>query len=231
MLLQMPSLDTQGIRKPRTAVKEGFNRLDRSAPIGRVRPCMEVSGNAKFFGIRNRLKARILAMVCVVTTLLVPPTNAAELKSETAAAFDRYIRATEKQIADDLPTGHFLLIDSLPAPARQQIYTQLRQGQIYIEQLHTKEDGKPIQVPVGLIHHWVGVAFIPGGTLSRTVFVLQDYDNHKRIYKPDVRQSKLLQHQGNEFKVYPLHGFFLEKPISINEASDPRVCRQLPEEA
>ena len=144
----------------------------------------------------------MLAIACAVTTLLVPRANSAELKSDTAAAFDRYIRATEQRMAGDLATGHFLVVDSLPTPARQRIYMQLRQGQVYIEQLHTKEDGKPIQAPDGLIHHWVGVAFIPGGTLSRTVAVLQDYDNHKKIYRPDVRESKLLEHQGNKFKVY-----------------------------
>lgn len=144
----------------------------------------------------------MLAIACTITSLLVALAHSAELKSDTAAAFDRYIRATEHQSADDLCAGHFLVVDRLPTPAGQQIYTQLRQGQIYIAQLHTKEDGRTIQVPGGLIHDWVGVAFIPGGTLSRTVAVLHDYDNHKKIYRPDVRQSKLLEHQGNEFKVY-----------------------------
>ena len=142
------------------------------------------------------------AIACAVTTLLVPRANSAELKSDTAAAFDRYIRATEQQMADDLATGRFLVVDSLPTPARQRIYMQLRQGQVYIEQLHTKEDAKPIQTPGGLIHHWVGVAFIPGCTLSQTIAVLQDYDNHKEIYKPDVQRSKLLEHKGTEFTVY-----------------------------
>lgn len=77
-------------------------------------------------------------------------------------------------------------------PTGEQVYAQLRQGQVFIEQLHTKQEGETIQVPGGLIHHWVGVAFIDGAALAQTATVLQDYDNHKKIYKPDVRQSMLL---------------------------------------
>jgi hypothetical protein len=151
---------------------------------------------------RQRSIVRQLILACPVVALLVPPANGVELRSETAAAFDRYIRATETRMAADLNGDHFLIVDGLPEARRKQAYTQLRQGQLYIEQLHTKADGRPVHVPGGLIHHWVGLGFIPGGTLSRTLAVLQDYDNHKTTYKPDVRESKLLEHNGNEFKVY-----------------------------
>jgi hypothetical protein len=134
--------------------------------------------------------------------LLVVPTQAAELKPDTVTAFDHYIRATEAQHAKDLRSGDFLIIDHLRDASRQETYARLRQGQIYIEQLHTKEDGRPIPIPGGLVHHWAGVIFIPGATLSQVLAVLQDYDNHKNIYSPDVRRSKLLEHNGNEFKVY-----------------------------
>lgn len=139
---------------------------------------------------------------CVMVGLLVASAQATELKANTAAAFDRYIRATGAEHTDDLRNGHFLVIDRLPDSFRQETYARLRQGQIYIEQLHTKEDGRPIPVPDGLVHHWAGVIFIPGASLSQVLAVLQDYDNHKNVYKPDVRRSKLLEHDGNEFKIY-----------------------------
>jgi hypothetical protein len=31
---------------------------------------------------------------------------------------------------------------------------------------------------------------------------VQDYDNHKNIYKPDVIASKLISHHGNDFQIY-----------------------------
>lgn len=147
-------------------------------------------------------KARRVVLACALLILLVPSADGVELKAETAAAFDRYIHATEERMVDDLRDGRFLLTDGLPDAARRQAYIQLRQGRLYVEQLHTREHGKTVQVPGGLIHDWVGLAFIPGATLPRTVAVLQDYDNHQSIYKPDVRRSKLLEHKGNDFKVY-----------------------------
>jgi hypothetical protein len=138
----------------------------------------------------------------LVVGVLVAPTQAAELKPDTAAAFDRYIRATEAQHADDLRSGHFLVIDRPPEASRREIYARLHQGQIYTEQLHTKEDGRPIPIPGGLVHHWAGVIFMPGTNLSQVLAVLQDYDNHKNVYKPEVRRSKLLEHSRNEFKIY-----------------------------
>src|SRR5215472_10290635 len=106
---------------------------------------------------------------CLVVGVLATSAQATELKASTAAAFDRYIRATEAQHADDLRNGRFLIIDSLPDPAPQESYAKLRQGQLYIEQLHIKEDGHSIPIPGGLVHHWVGVMFVPGGALSEVI--------------------------------------------------------------
>jgi len=149
-----------------------------------------------------RTHKRRLAVTCVIAGLLGPFANASELRPETVAAFDRYIHATEERMSNDLSHGRFLVIDNLPASSRQQAYSLLKQGQFYIEPLSTKDDGKTIPVPGGLIHHWVGVAFIPGATFSQTLAVLQDYDHHKITYRPAVRDSKLLAHRGNDFKVY-----------------------------
>ena len=133
---------------------------------------------------------------------LARPARASELKSETAAAFDHYAQVTEARMNDDLEKDHFLAIDRLPDPRRQAAYDRIQRGEIYVEPLRTLDEGHPIRVPSGMIHHWVGVIFIPGATLADVLAVLRDYDNHKNIYKPDIRESKLLEHDGNEFKVY-----------------------------
>jgi hypothetical protein len=57
-------------------------------------------------------------------------------------------------------------------------------------------------VPNGLIHHWIALGFIPNTTLQQVLALLQDYDHHEVIYKPDVLRSKLLITEGNRFKVY-----------------------------
>jgi hypothetical protein len=51
-----------------------------------------------------------------------------------------------------------------------------------------------MKCPHGLIHHWVGVIFIPGATLEQTLRIVEDYDHHADYYRPDVMRSKILEH-------------------------------------
>jgi hypothetical protein len=128
--------------------------------------------------------------------------HAAELQRQTAAAFDRYTRATEARLAKTATRdGPFLFIDARPAN-RAEAYAALGQGRVLVEPVNADEGGRPIEAPYGLIHDWVGLVFIPGATLERTLAVIQDYDNEENIYAPEVRRSKLLKHEGDYFEVY-----------------------------
>jgi hypothetical protein len=139
----------------------------------------------------------------IFTCLLVATAQATELKPETVSAFDRYIRATEaRMVEEDTRQNRFLRIDGLPEHQRQDSYVRLRRGEILVEPLRTTEGGNQIQVPQGLIHHWSGIVFIPGATLSQTLAVLQDYNNHAKFYKPTIERSKLLERAGDNFKVF-----------------------------
>src|SRR6266852_7707410 len=129
--------------------------------------------------------------------------GAAELKHETTEAFNQYVRITEDRMTEGMREGRsFLSVDTFPELQRDKLYTQLRQGNIVIEQLETFENEKPIRVPNGLIHHWIAVGFVPGVTLQQVLALMQDYDHHEGIYKPDVLRSRLLNADGNYFKVY-----------------------------
>jgi hypothetical protein len=128
--------------------------------------------------------------------------RASELKPETVAAFDRYIAATEARMGEDARLNQFLIVDRLPDLQRREAYDQLQRGQAYIEELHTKQDNRPIHIPSGLIHHWVGVKFIPKGTLSETLAVLNDFNSEPEIYKPEIRRAKLIEQNGNKSKIY-----------------------------
>lgn len=147
-------------------------------------------------------RLHLLSAAFVVCGLLGHhPVGATELKPDTEAAFDRYIRVTETQMDNDTGSGRFLVVDALPDKLRQQAYQELRRGQLYIQEVETKDDEQSIRVPNGLVHHWAGVMFVAGGTLFEVIAVLQDYDHHKEIYGPEVRNSRLLYHDGNEFRV------------------------------
>ena len=54
----------------------------------------------------------------------------------------------------------------------------------------------------GLVHDWSGCVFIPGATLERTLALVQDYDHHKDVYRPEVIDSKLLSRNGGDFRIY-----------------------------
>jgi len=137
----------------------------------------------------------------MLVCLAAHPVEAAELKKETVAAFDRYVGASEGRIKSELHDGPFLFIDELPETHRVEAYAQLRMGQVLVKQVNTKEEGDHIEVPHGLIHDWIGVPFIPNASLAQTLAVVQKYDNHQNIYKPEVRHSKLLNRNGDNFKV------------------------------
>jgi hypothetical protein len=59
-----------------------------------------------------------------------------------------------------------------------------------------------VKVRDGLIHDWIGAAFILGTTVKHALALVQDYNNHKNIYQPEVIDSKLISHHGNNFQIY-----------------------------
>jgi hypothetical protein len=141
-------------------------------------------------------------MFLILAGLAGASAHAAQLKPETAAAFEHYVAATEARMDEDVRLNQFLVIDQLPDLQRKEAYDQLQQGQIYIEELHTREDHHPIHIPSGLVHHWVGVIFIPKATLAEADAVLNDFKDEPEIYKPDIRKARLIEQNGSGSKIY-----------------------------
>lgn len=117
-----------------------------------------------------------------------------ELTRETAEAFDSYIRVSESRLQKQIEDGPFLWVDG--ASERKE---RVRAGQVISEPVIGKGDS---DVPDGLIHDWIGAVFIPKVTLAKTLRLVEDYDNHKRIYQPEVVDSKLLSRDGNDYKIF-----------------------------
>lgn len=127
---------------------------------------------------------------------------AAALTPATAAAFDRYARLTERRInAEVARSADFLWIDTLPEGRRAEVLRGLKQGGVIIERLQTRDGSKEIQVPDGLIHHWVGTVFVPRAGVKEAVALMQDYDRHSEYFAPAIARSKLLERDGNRFRV------------------------------
>lgn len=139
--------------------------------------------------------------------IVVSPTSklqCVDLKPQTLTAFSRYVELTEMRLDNQLKRpGQFLYVEGLPEARRAQALASLRNGEIFIEPLITPDpSGNKIVPPGGMIHHWLGVVFVPGATLRQTLELVEDYDRHQDIYKPEVVRSKLVSRNADEFKMF-----------------------------
>lgn len=148
------------------------------------------------------------ALLLAVCSFSAPSASSADpvpekLRSETVAAFDRYVKLTDGRNEMELKRGSALLwIDALPEAERAAAYSAIKHGEVQVRQLSTLDNGKPIDCPGGMIHHWVGVIFIPDAKLDDVLRVLEDYDHQSIYYAPDVERSKIESRDGDHFRVF-----------------------------
>lgn len=117
------------------------------------------------------------------------------LKPRTLKSFDDYIREAEVAMEQNLrDEDAFLWSDATAERARQ-----VREGQI-VAQLWSGSG--PLTIPDGLIHDWISAAFTAGVTVQETLALVQDYDEHRNIYQPEVVASKLIRQRGGDFQIY-----------------------------
>lgn len=133
-----------------------------------------------------------LLAACVAA---VRPLQATELQGATAEAFQRYVRLTETRIESEVADPkRFLYLDSLPEKHKQAMLSSLHGGWVFTERMRTREDGKEIEVPDGMVHHWMAIGFLPRATLQQVVGLAEDYSRHVEIYAPDIQKAEVLSH-------------------------------------
>jgi hypothetical protein len=126
---------------------------------------------------------------------MVQTANVVTLKPKTLEAFDEYMRNAEEAMQPSL-SGRSAFLWSDQNSERAQ---HVKQGQIVA--LLWAGDG-PVNISNGLIHDWVGAALVPDVTVGQVLALVQNYDNHQNIYEPEVMESKLLSHDGNDFAIF-----------------------------
>lgn len=118
-----------------------------------------------------------------------------QLKEATLEAFAEYIREAEAGMERTLDEeGAFLWSDGEADRDRR-----VRKGETVAQ---FWSGARPVTVPDGLIHDWIGATMIRGATVEQTLALVQDYNNHKNIYKSEVIDSKLISRRGNDFQIY-----------------------------
>ncbi len=151
------------------------------------------------------------------------PAAAAELKARTIAAYDRYVKHTEARIAAHLqPDQPFLWLDRVPQATRNVMLADLAKGNVLIEARRMREaNGKELAIPDGMVHHWIGLVHIPGATLPQVLALMQDYNSHATVYKPEVVRARELERNGDFFRIF--YRFYKHKVISVTVDTDQEV--------
>jgi len=153
--------------------------------------------------------------------------HSAELRSPTIEAFDRYTRIAESNIeAEVTAPDRFLHVFHGDAAERTKTDRALRRGEIAIERLKATDHGRRIDVPEGLIHHWIGSIYVPDVTLRSAVAVLQDFDQHAELFRPNIARSKILEHDGDRFRL--ALRFNMKKIISVTVDTESRRDHEVP---
>lgn len=117
-----------------------------------------------------------------------------ELKQETIDGFDHYIAELEQKLQPRWHGMNFLGIDNEPESREK-----LVEGSILI---HPANGNGLIAVKSGLIQDWNAAVFLPHCTLKTVLGIVEDYDHHKEIYKPQIADSKLESHHGDDFQFF-----------------------------
>ena len=115
------------------------------------------------------------------------------LDGRTLDAWNDYIsQAGTRMMERTQAQSQFLWVDEMPG-----LRSQLRKGQVYVAPVGS---GHPKRVPAGLIHDWLGAAFLPNATLEDTIRVVTDYNRYKEFYGPLMVESTSLGSDGQDYK-------------------------------
>jgi hypothetical protein len=155
-----------------------------------------------------------------------------QLKSETRQALEKYVRLTDLRNEAELKRGSALLwIDGLPEAERTAAYTALKNGEVRIQKLETKDNGETIHCAGGMIHHWLGIVFIPGAKTDDVLHILEDYNHHSTYFTPDVERSKIESHEGDHFRVFLRFRRHKVITVVLNTEHDVQYYRDSPDKA
>lgn len=135
------------------------------------------------------MRPRMLAIML----LLAVPCLAAQLTLPAQEVFENYAAALEKRLAQQHASPDtYLAVFNLAGTERADAERQLRSGAMRVEPVN----GGTHEVSGGLLHHWRGTAFVPGGKAKDMLALLRDYDHLARYYAPEVESSRALSDHG-----------------------------------
>jgi hypothetical protein len=116
-------------------------------------------------------------------------------REETVSAWERAVELTESRILRELSSkAGFLATDFLPRVDRESVSRALEAGEVF-----TTAPGR-VEIPGGMVHHWLGAVLVPGADVEDLVRWLQEYDEHDERFD-DVEDSRLLSRE-DRFEIF-----------------------------
>lgn len=162
------------------------------------------------------MKNRLPAWPFIALIIGPVSAHAATLKSETVQAWDAYIQNVDESMRERTRSGGRFLW-TFEDPER---VAKVRGGEVVVAPAPGQN---PKKVPGGLIHHWIGAAFMPGMTIDRILTVTRDYDRYKDFYTPYVVDSRLVGRKGPEdhFTMQIMNkAFFVKNALDADYLTD-----------
>ena len=158
--------------------------------------------------------SRGLVLIAIAFALGATTPAHADLQQKTVDAFDRYVRLSESRMeGEERSDQGFLYTDRLAPAEKAAAERQARSAVPFMTRVETRDGNRRIDVPDGLIHHWVGVIFMPGVTVDQAVDLMQAYDRHADVFAPVIVRSRTLAHEGDHFRFYLR--FYVKKIIGV----------------
>ncbi len=156
-------------------------------------PVQSIVGAPARVSRRTRFPFLVRTAALVLMAAAVLPVDAATLKPETVADWDNYLRTVSSALEDRCRQGKsFLWVDESP-----ERLAKVHEGEIVVA---PAPGHAPMKVQGGLIHHWIGAAFLPNAKVDDILDVIRDYDRYKEFYPPSVVESKVLVRNGADEK-------------------------------
>ncbi len=105
----------------------------------------------------------------------------------------------------------FLWIDEVPGGA-----ALIRRRQIVVAPVGLL---MPAKVPSGLVHDWIGAAFIPNVTVNDVLSIVRNYAHYRDFYRPNVIDSKVgaTSETEDEFSIVLMNKSLFSKTVLDGE--------------
>lgn len=140
--------------------------------------------------------------IAVLALALAPASSEAQLGPATLAAFERYVTLTEGRMAREISgASPFLWIDRQAATERPALLRRLQLGEVVSARLQTHDGRAEVEVPGGLVHHWVGTVLLPGATIDHVMPFVKDYPQYPERFAPMIQRARVLKHSPDHFDV------------------------------